>query len=342
MDLLRFAAPLGAGIAVLVPDDADVPALDGARVFPIRSSEAQDGDALLDRLRALHTQDRCELVIVNPADDSLAAARALIAGTFEELATGEDGAILYSLFERPPELRTGPDGLPLPPVNLVRLTSGARRQVHQDQSRVYRKFFESGEKSVGWIRDMVAAAGADLQAMGAILDFGCGCGRVLRHWRDHGPFEMHGCDYNPILVRWCAGHLAFAQLAVNGLHPPLPYEDDQFDLVYSFSIFTHFDEPMQRPWIEELARVTRPGGLVLITIHGPAVAARHLPTAAERERFAAGELVVRRADQAGRNACAAFHPPQYVAGELARGFDLLEHVVTETRGQDRVLLRVPG
>ena len=50
--------------------------------------------------------------------------------------------------------------------------------------------------------------------------------------------------------------------------PPLGYGDDAFDLIYSISVFTHLPEPMQFAWLEELKRVSKPGGFVLATVHG--------------------------------------------------------------------------
>ena len=142
---------------------------------------------------------------------------------------------------------------------------------------------------------------------------------------------------------WCADNLTFADFEVNTLEPPLPYEDDRFDLVYSVSIFTHLDEVLQRPWIEELARVVRPGGLVLVTVTGPELATELLRPE-DLERFERGELVVKRSELAGMNACAAYHPARYIREELARGFELVEHVVSGAPDvrQDAVLLRVPG
>ena len=47
MDVLRFAVPLNAGIAVLVSDGEEPAPMNGARVLPIPRSEARDGQALL-------------------------------------------------------------------------------------------------------------------------------------------------------------------------------------------------------------------------------------------------------------------------------------------------------
>ncbi len=62
----------------------------------------------------------------------------------------------------------------------------------------------------------------EVKDMAAVLEFGCGCGRVLRYWHSvQGP-EIHGVDYNPKLVEWCRINLPFARFQICGSSPPLP------------------------------------------------------------------------------------------------------------------------
>ena len=225
------------------------------------------------------------------------------------------------------------DGLPLPPPDLVLLVAGT-----PDASW----FLIGGERAAGSIRSMLARNGVELDSLRSILDFGCGCGRVIRHWRTLAA-EVHGSDMNRRLVGWSRRHLPFATFAVNGPRPPLPYEAGRFDLVYALSVFTHLPEGMQRPWMEELRRVTAPGGHVLFSVHGE----RYLPelTPPERARFEKGLLVVRGADAPGRNACGAYHPLAYVRETLTRGLELVEYAPEGAQGnphQDLVLLRKAG
>jgi hypothetical protein len=56
--------------------------------------------------------------------------------------------------------------------------------------------------------------------------------------------------------------------SVNQPRPPLDVPDGFFDLVYNHSVFTHIDEDYQDQWLTELQRVTRPGGIVLLSVHG--------------------------------------------------------------------------
>src|SRR5947208_884804 len=82
-----------------------------------------------------------------------------------------------------------------------------------------------------------------------------------------------------------------ARSEVNGLAPPLAFDDASFDLVYALSVFTHLTGDLQVAWRDELRRVLRPGGRLLITTHGRSYVPRL--DVEERERFESGELVVR-------------------------------------------------
>ena len=107
-----------------------------------------------------------------------------------------------------------------------------------------------------------------MRKLNAVLDFGCGCGRIARHWASlEGP-EFFGCDYNQEFVDWCTSNLPFLTVRSNQLEPPLPYDAECFNLVYAISVFTHLSEPKQSEWMSELRRVLQPGGLLLFTTKG--------------------------------------------------------------------------
>jgi hypothetical protein len=97
---------------------------------------------------------------------------------------------------------------------------------------------------------------------------------------------------------------------------------------------------LQQAWLAELARVLKPGGHVLLTLHGD----YYLPqlTSAEQQRYHANDWVVKYAQVAGTNLCAAFCSPDYVSHSMTRSFDLLEYVPQGATGnphQDAYLLR---
>ncbi len=226
-----------------------------------------------------------------------------------------------------------PDGITIPPVKLIVLVAG---------NADIAGFLHGGELAVQGIRGTLERNGIDVAQLDAILDFGCGCGRVIRHWHTLADPRVYGSDYNPRLIDWCRQHLDFAQFDTNQLAPPLKYENETFGLVYTLSVFTHLPESLQGAWIDEISRVLKPGGYLLMSTHGE----RYLDilTGIEREDFEAGRLVVRDREVAGTNLCSAFHPPEYVREQLGRDLDFVDFVPEGARGnlyQDIYLFRKP-
>jgi SAM-dependent methyltransferase len=208
----------------------------------------------------------------------------------------------------------GADGLPLPPCRQRLLVDG--------RSSGAEHFLRVGGQMAEAIRVAVAATGAEIGDLEAILDFGCGCGRVARHWATTEGPEIHGCDYNEELVTWCAGNLPFVHAIRNELEPPLPYAAQSFDLIYALSVLSHLREPLQHAWIAEFRRLLRPGGLLVLSVLGERV--RDRMTGAERRCFERGELVVERPRMSGRNLCTAYHPRRYVRERLLGDFAAIE------------------
>jgi ubiquinone/menaquinone biosynthesis C-methylase UbiE len=221
------------------------------------------------------------------------------------------------------------DGLPIPPLDLIFLVIGTREPIG---------FIEGGRTIAHQsIVTALAKHGLDLNGFHAILDFGCGCGRLMRHWRYLTKPRLYGADYNPALVEWCRDHLTFAQFQVNQLEPPLSFPDEQFDFVFCGSVFTHFTETLQFAWLRELQRVSMPGASVMITTHGEHYA-RQLPPDLQGQ-FRAGMHVVVHQESAGQNACGAYHSEQYIRNTLAAHFDIVDVIAKGWDTQDIVVLR---
>lgn len=99
-----------------------------------------------------------------------------------------------------------------------------------------------------------------------VLDFGCGYGRVIRFFlRDIDHRRLTGTDYNGSLIDFCRQSNRWCNFAQNDAEPPLSFEDDQFECVFAFSVFSHFSEAMHLRWLEELKRILRPGGALAIS-----------------------------------------------------------------------------
>lgn len=154
-------------------------------------------------------------------------------------------------------------------------------------------FLEVGARCRDDLVAALATAKVELGDAGTVLDFGCGCGRVLSWLADLAPaVKLHGTDIDEEAIAWCRDNLGFASFDVNDRRPPLRYQSGGFDVVYAISVLTHLDEPDQLAWLEEWHRVTRPGGLVVATVHGPARAAGLLDEAQDTELRERGFLFV--------------------------------------------------
>jgi SAM-dependent methyltransferase len=101
-----------------------------------------------------------------------------------------------------------------------------------------------------------------------ILDWGCGCGRMLRHFVARTKSEITGIEIDHDNLQWCAEHYPSATFREGRLEPPLEIPADSFDLIFGISVFTHLTEEMQHRWLAELRRITKPGGAVLMTVVG--------------------------------------------------------------------------
>jgi SAM-dependent methyltransferase len=224
-------------------------------------------------------------------------------------------------------------GVPLPPTKMMYLVQGS----HEADI-----FVDFGQRAFDTLWETLQKSHVDYHFR-TVLDFGCGCGRVLRHWKSRAKdFQLHGTDYNPELVMWCRKVIPFAQIQQNGLEPPLSYSDNTFDLVYAFSTFTHWDVELQKAWMQEFKRILRPGGYIIFTTHGD-YCLPLLPPALQTS-FLAGQPIGGVAPNVGTNQYASFSPFQHVRDELLQDLELVEFYRRASRGtpwQDVYLARKP-
>jgi SAM-dependent methyltransferase len=92
-----------------------------------------------------------------------------------------------------------------------------------------------------------------------VLDAGCGRGAVARALLTSFPgLDLFAVDLSPEMLR----HVPAAARPRRGSIQNLPFEDDGFDLVYCIEALEHAGNPEGA--VDELCRVARPGGRVLI------------------------------------------------------------------------------
>jgi SAM-dependent methyltransferase len=222
-------------------------------------------------------------------------------------------------------------GVPIPDADLIMLVAG-----HGD----WRQFLSGGEATLAQLCQVLSRNGIRIERLGRILDFGCGCGRLIRHLPTVTRARLFGVDYNSKLVEWCQANLR-GRFTPNNLLPPLGFKDAAFDLVYAFSVLTHLRQDTQLIWLAELRRVLRPGGHLLVTVHDedhPACA--HVRDKVLASGFHAIEVTGDALE--GSNLLGAFQTRDYVRREFARFFDVIDMVPgRDPIDQTIVLLRKP-
>ena len=101
-----------------------------------------------------------------------------------------------------------------------------------------------------------------------ICDWGSGCARVVQGVHRLTPgSSITGLDIDQDNVEWCQRSIPFARFLTVPLMPPAPVAEGQFDLLYGFSVFTHLTKDAFEAWRDEIHRMVRPGGVVLVTIN---------------------------------------------------------------------------
>jgi SAM-dependent methyltransferase len=131
-------------------------------------------------------------------------------------------------------------------------------------------FFSEGRVIFDQVAAAMRDAGQPLETTERILDFGCGCGRVLESFQQvPHTGEVWGADIDAEAIDWNRIHLGRAgQFYCNPILPPMRFPDGFFSAIYSISVFTHLPEEMQFAWLAELRRLLRPGGILLASLHG--------------------------------------------------------------------------
>jgi SAM-dependent methyltransferase len=167
-----------------------------------------------------------------------------------------------------------------------------------------------------------------------VLDFGCGCGRVLSHLQNYNKTKFFGTDYNSLPIDWCKQNLPFANFGTNSLKPPLSYDDEMFDLVYAFSVLTHLTIDTQKEWILELTRILKNGGFLLVSTHGDFERGAIIDSL-DRKKFDNGNIIVRDSLKEGENICMANHPFGSISTILPSNLKLVSSMLEGAKGNPR-------
>jgi SAM-dependent methyltransferase len=183
-------------------------------------------------------------------------------------------------------------------------------------------YYRDGRETAAWVISKLN--GFASMGKATILEWGCGPSRITRHLPSLLPHaSIHACDYNSKTIDWCRENISGIDFKINGLQPPLPYENNFFDAVYAISVITHLSGENHCRWIKELHRIIKPGGILLITSQGAAFLKKL--RASEQEEFSKGNLVERGIVKEGHRSFSAFHPESWMRSLFSGQWTILSH-----------------
>ena len=228
--------------------------------------------------------------------------------------------------------------LPVPPTHLILRSAG-----HEIPSfylitgmQTYRGFWTTVCKY------------ADPRSIKSMLDWGCGCGRVVGFFlKLSGIPRICGCDIDAEAIAWCQDNLKPAEFSVVPAYPPTTYADHAFDLIISFSVFTHLSREVQLSWLKEMKRILAPGGLFLATVHGEFATLFNFAGKKINKVLKDGICDVK--ENGSLDGIApkgyyrgVFQTKEYTLKEWARFFEILEYKEREAGNyQDLIVMRKP-
>jgi len=161
----------------------------------------------------------------------------------------------YNTSPKVEELARAGDVAPFPPRQLMQRVSGLTNPSD----------FASHGKDI--FLALSAASTTPLSAYSSILDFGVGSGRLARMFKGFkGGYT--GADIDHELLEWAGKQLPWVTPLATTPRAKLPCADASFDSVISISVFTHMSEADSLFYLDELHRVTKPGGKLFLTVHG--------------------------------------------------------------------------
>lgn len=189
----------------------------------------------------------------------------------------------------------------------------------------YELYYKDGLETAREIVDLLGKQYNILQKGARLLDWGCGPARVTRHLPDLLPgAELHAVDYNEQYINWCKSKIRGIQFKQTAVSPPTSYPGAYFNVVIGLSVFTHLSEQNHYEWLEELYRIIKPAGMLLMTTQGKSYTFKL--SSDERRQFNEAKLVVRDKVLEGNRLFSAFQPPLFVKSLIKDKFEVVEFI----------------
>jgi SAM-dependent methyltransferase len=121
-------------------------------------------------------------------------------------------------------------------------------------------------KQVG--REIIRWTQKFVDIKGSVLDYGIGKGHLTGYLMEKKGIDIYGCDFSDDTVTNVNREFQSKEIfkgcsLVKGF--PSSYREGQFDLVFLIEAIEHLTDDYLLPTLEEIKRVLKPGGTVVIT-----------------------------------------------------------------------------
>lgn len=161
-------------------------------------------------------------------------------------------------------------------------------------------------------------------ATSQILDLGCGPARITRHLQKFaGASNIYASDPNIETMLWNQKNIPNIRFAVQEKDPPLPFQDEYFDLVIGFSVLTHIPGQDQKKWLHEIHRILQTNGIAWLTTHGHYFIKRL--SQKEKKEIETKGVYNTHYHQPGHRMMSTYHLPEKWKIVLEEKFEILEY-----------------
>ena len=129
-------------------------------------------------------------------------------------------------------------------------------------------YFRSGREALLSLESCLAQLSRPWSSLNSVLEFACGFGRFTRHLvgvldRD----RIQSSDIMPEAVEFVAE--TFGVRSLQSTTQPADFQpDEQFDLIWVASLFSHLPRPRFEAWLERLGELLSDEGLLVFSTHG--------------------------------------------------------------------------
>ena len=96
-----------------------------------------------------------------------------------------------------------------------------------------------------------------------VLDVGCGNGEITARISSSNSIILTALDYSSPFISTAQTKYPDISWSVHNVYERFPFQDNEFDKVYSVALLQYIPRPKLKFLLSELKRITKPGGIIV-------------------------------------------------------------------------------